>query len=123
MILPNKHSGYFFAQRIYEKGGKGGGIIGSILKPVTSVVGAVTGASSAEKAAKKQAEEMKRANAIAQQQAKTAEEQLRAANAKSPDVDTIKTENASGLGSTMLTGAEGTTLGASNKRRKTLLGG
>ena len=122
MILPNKHSGYFFAQRIYEKGGKGGkggGIIGSILKPVGSIVGSLTGSS----AAKKQEKAMKEANAIAQQQAKTAQEQLRAANAKSPDVDTIKTENASGLGSTMLTGAEGATLGSSNKRKKTLLGG
>lgn len=119
MILPNKHSGYFFAQRIYEKGGKGGGIIGSILKPVGSIVGSLTGSS----AAKKQERAMKEANAIAQQQAKTAQEQLRAANAKSPDVDTIKTENASGLGSTMLTGAEGATLGSSNKRKKTLLGG
>lgn len=113
MILPDKHSGYVSAQRVCNKGGgKGGGLIGS-------VVGALTGSSSA----KKQEKAMKEANAIAQQQAKTAQEQLRAANAKSPDVDTIKTENASGLGSTMLTGAEGATLGSSNKRKKTLLGG
>lgn len=96
-----------------------GGILGSIGNVVGGVVGALTGSD----ASKKQEKAMKEANAIAQQQAKTAQEQLRAANAKSPDVDTIKTENASGLGSTMLTGAEGATLGSSNKRKKTLLGG
>ncbi len=113
MILPDKHSGYVSAQRVCNKGGgKGGGLIGS-------VVGALTGSSSA----KKQERAMKEANAIAQQQAKTTQEQLRAVNAKSPDVDTIKSENTSGLGSTMLTGAEGATLGSSNKRKKTLLGG
>lgn len=113
MILPDKHSGYVSAQRVCNKGGgKGGGLIGS-------VVGALTGSSSA----KKQERAMKEANAIAQQRAKTAQEQINVANAKSPDVDTIKSENASGLGSTMLTGAEGATLGSSNKRKKTLLGG
>ncbi len=93
---------------------------GGILGAIGSVVGSLTGSSSA---AKKQAKAMEEANAIAQKQAQTAQEQINAANAKSPDIDTIKSENASGLGSTMLTGADGATLGSSNKRRKTLLGG
>lgn len=84
-----------------------------------SIVGAVTGAD----AAKKQEKAMREANAIAQQQAETAQQQINAANARSPDVDTIKSDNASGLGSTMLTGAEGVTLGGNQKKKKTLLGG
>ena len=119
MIIPNKYNGYRHARRLYHKGGKGGGIIGKTLGAVGGVVGSLTGST----AAQKQAEAMKKANAIAQQQAKTAQEQINAANAKSPDIDTIKSENASGLGSTMLTGAEGVTLGGSNKKKKTLLGG
>lgn len=119
MIIPNKYNGYRHARRLYHKGGKGGGIIGKTLGTVGGVVGSLTGST----AAKKQAEAMKKANAIARQQAKTAQEQINAANAKSPDIDTIKSENASGLGSTMLTGAEGVTLGGSNKKKKTLLGG
>lgn len=115
MILPNKQNGYFHAKRLLHKGG----ILGGIGNLVGGVVGALTGSDSA----KKQEKAMKEANAIAQQQAKTAQEQLNAANAKTPDVDTIKTENASGLGSTMLTGSGGVTLGSENKRKKTLLGG
>ena len=96
-----------------------GGILGSIGKVVGGVVGTLTGSD----AAKKQEKAMREANVIAQQQTKTAQEQINAANAKSPDIDTIKSGNASGLGSTMLTGAEGVTLGGSNKKKKTLLGG
>lgn len=96
-----------------------GGILGSIGKVVGGVVGTLTGSD----AAKKQEKAMREANAIAQQQAKTAQEQINAANAKSPDIDTIKSESASGLGSTMLTGAEGVTLGGGNRKKKTLLGG
>ena len=66
---------------------------------------------------------MREANAIAQQQANLAQQQINAANAKNPDIDTIKSENASGLGPTMLTGADGVTLGSSQKNKKTLLGG
>lgn len=96
-----------------------GGILGSIGKVVGGVVGTLTGSD----AAKKQEKAMREANAIAQQQADMAQQQINAANAKSPDIDTIKSDNASGLGSTMLTGTEGVTLGGSNKKKKTLLGG
>lgn len=85
---------------------------------VKSVVGAITGSS----AAKKQEKAMKRANQIATEQARLAEQQLNAANAKSPDIDSIKTGNMSGLGSTMLTGSAGVELDKNQKRKKTLLG-
>lgn len=96
-----------------------GGILGSVGKVVGGVVGTLTGSD----AAKKQEKALREANAIAQQQTKTAQEQINAANAKSPDIDTIKSGNASGLGSTMLTGVGDVTLGGNNKKKKTLLGG
>lgn len=73
-------------------------------------------------AAKKQEKAMKRANQIAAEQARLAEQQLNAANAKSPDFDSIKAGNLSGLGSTMLTGSSGVELDKNQKRKKTLLG-
>ena len=86
---------------------------------VKSVTGILTGSS----ASKKQERAMREANAIAQQQANLAQQQINAANAKNPDIDTIKSENISGLGSTMLTGADGVTLSSGRMKKKTLLGG
>ena len=71
-----------------------------------------------EKAAKKSYE-------LNAQQAKLQEEANNKANAREPDVDTIKSDNASGLSSTMLSGVGGVSsdeLDAS-KKKKTLLGG
>jgi hypothetical protein len=51
-----------------------------------------------------------------------AQQQINAANAKEPDVDTIKADN-TGSSATMLAGASGSTVDEAMKKKKTLLGG
>lgn len=67
----------------------------------------------------------KEANRIARDQMKRAEEESNKANAREPDVDAIKSENASGISSTMLSGVNGVSADDldSSKKKKTLLGG
>lgn len=125
MIIPNKFNGHDLdGRRLYRKGLFSGigkafrGVGKAVGKAVGSVVGSLTGAD----AAKEQAKAMREANAIAQQQAQTAQQQINAANAKEPDVDTIKSGN-TGTSATMLTGAAGASVDDANKKKKTLLGG
>lgn len=125
MRLPNRFNGYGADRcRRLCKGGIGKVVkkvtkpVSSAVKGVTGVVGALTGAT----AAKAQEKAMRQAQEAARQQAEMAEQQMNAANAKTPDIDAIKAGNAAGVGSTMLTGTEGVSLGEGNKKRKTLLG-
>lgn len=76
-----------------------------------------TDTSAQEKAAKKSYQ-------LQEQQAKLAEEANNKANAREPDIDAIKNENASGIGSTMLSGVGGVDADSldSSKKKKTLLG-
>lgn len=92
--------------------------MGKIFSGVTSILtgGANDAAKAQEKAAKRAAEQAERSYRLQQ-------EEINKANAKEPDVDTIRTENASGISSTMLTGPDGVDLDDSKKKRKTLLGG
>lgn len=71
-----------------------------------------------------QARAAKKANELYETQMKKQEEELNKANAKEPDIDTIQTENAQGISSTMLSGVGGVSDDelTSNKKRKTLLG-
>lgn len=118
MRLPNRFNGDGGdGSRRFYKGGIGG-FLKKVTKPVSSVVGALTGAD----AAKAQEKAMRQAQEAARQQAEMAEQQMNAANAKTPDIDAIKAANAAGVGSTMLTGSEGVVLGEGSKRKKTLLG-
>ena len=96
--------------------------MGKIIKSVGNAVGGVLGGMTGSSAYKKQAKAMKEANRIAQAQAKQAEQQINAANAKTPDIDTIRADNAEGVGTTMLTGAGGAEVDETNKKRRTLLG-
>ena len=118
MRLPNRFNGYGADRRRRLLKGGIGKLIKKVTKPVSGVVGALTGAT----AAKSQEKAMRQAQEAARQQAEMAEQQLNAANAKSPDIDAIKVENASGVGSTMLTGSDGVSLGEGSKKKKTLLG-
>lgn len=92
--------------------------MGKVFKSVTSILtgGANDAAKAQEKAAKRAAEQAERSYQLQQ-------EEINKANAKEPDVDTIRTENVSGISSTMLTGPDGVDLDDSKKKRKTLLGG
>lgn len=63
----------------------------------------------------------KEANRIAREQAQQAEREMNKANAKEPDIDSIKSEN-SNVSSTLLTGAGGVDLLDNQKKKKTLLG-
>ena len=96
--------------------------MGSIFKGVGNLVSGVVGGITGSSAYKKQAKAMKEANRIAQEQAKKAEQQINAANAKEPDIDTIRADNENQVGSTMLTGAGGAEVDETNKKRRTLLG-
>ena len=121
MIIPNKFNGHDLdGRRLYRKRLFSG--IGKIFKGVGKAVGSVVGSLTGADAAKEQAKAMREANAIAQQQAQTAQQQINAANAKEPDVDTIKSGN-TGTSATMLTGAAGASVDDANKKKKTLLGG
>ena len=121
MIIPNKFNGHDLdGRRLYRKGLFSG--IGKIFKGVGKAVGSVVGSLTGADAAKEQAKAIRDANAIAQQQAQTAQQQINAANAKEPDVDTIKSGN-TGTSATMLTGAAGASVDDANKKKKTLLGG
>ena len=121
MIIPNKFNGHDLdGRRLYRKGLFSG--IGKIFKGVGKAVGSVVDSVTGAEAAKEQAKAMREANAIAQQQAQTAQQQINAANAKEPDVDTIKSGN-TGTSATMLTGAAGASVDDANKKKKTLLGG
>ena len=121
MIIPNKFNGHDLdGRRLYRKGLFSG--IGQIFKGVGKAVGSVVGSLTGADAVKEQARAMREANAIAQQQAQTAQQQINAANAKEPDVDTIKSGN-TGTSATMLTGAAGASVDDANKKKKTLLGG
>lgn len=121
MIIPNKFNGHDLdGRRLYHKGLFSG--IGKIFKGVGKAVGSVVGSLTGADAAKEQAKAMREANAITQQQAQTAQQQINAANAKEPDVDTIKSGN-TGTSATMLTGAAGASVDDANKKKKTLLGG
>lgn len=121
MIIPNKFNGHDLdGRRLYRKGLFSG--IGKIFKGVGKAVGSVVGSLTGADAAKEQAKAMREANAITQQQAQTAQQQINAANAKEPDVDTIKSGN-TGTSATMLTGAAGASVDDANKKKKTLLGG
>ena len=120
MIIPNKFNGHDLdGRRLYRKGLFSG--IGKIFKGVGKAVGSVVGSLTGADAAKEQAKAMREANAIAQQQAQTAQQQINAANAKEPDIDTIKSGN-TGQSATMLTGPAGALIDE-NKKKKTLLGG
>ena len=123
MRLPNRFNGYGADNgRRLCKGGGLGGVFKKAVKAVTKPVGSVLGSLTGADAAKAQEKAMRQAEEAARQQAAAAEQQMNAANAKSPDIDTIKAENASGLGSTMLTGSEGVALGEGSRKKKTLLG-
>lgn len=92
--------------------------MGKVFKSVTSILtgGSSDIAKAQEKATKRAAEQAERSYRLQQ-------EELNRANAKEPDIDTIRSDNASGISSTMLTGPEGIDLDDSKKKRKTLLGG
>lgn len=89
---------------------------------VRKIVGAVTGSNAAEKAAKAQEEAMRRQAEQMRLQQQKAEEAMRLANAKMPDIDAIKIGNSANIGTTLLTGSEGLSLGEDLKKKKTLLG-
>lgn len=121
MIIPNNFNGYDLdGRRLYHKGLFSG--IGKIFKGVGKAVGSVVGSLTGASSVSKQVKAMKEANAIAEKQAAVAQQQINAANAKEPDVETIKAEN-SGSSATMLTGAAGAQVDEANKKKKTLLGG
>lgn len=129
MRLPNRFNGYGADRRRRLLKGGIKKVVRTMAKPVSGavkgvtnvakgVVGSLTGAT----AAKAQEKAMRQAQEAARQQAEAAEQQLNAANARSPDFDAIKVANAAGVGSTMLTGSEGVSLGEGSKKKKTLLG-
>ena len=60
--------------------------------------------------------------ALQKQQMAIAQEEANKAAAEEPDIDTLSTDNASGLSNTNLTSAQGAVIGDNNKKKQSLLG-